>query len=537
MEFTRPLPYQEALRKIGDKSIVGSMLDSQAWGRLPVAIRERAFFSATVESVRFLQRSRDMLTDFMTGATETVIGPDGHPRTALKVGSRADFVKQASEFAIKEGMGPLDPKDVGTLKDIRSQRRLELIFDIQTQQCYSYANWKEGMDPDTLNEFPAQRFIRVNVVIKERIIHKQNEGVVRLKTDLQFWLGMNSPQIGGFGVPWGPWGFGSGMDVEDVDRDEAEDMGLVKPGEELQPVEKDLNEHLEASLRGLDPDILQIAKDTLGNLIEVDGDRIHWLGSNPTPKPAPQPAPAPVPQPQTPPAAPQPPSPAPAPVNAPVPPPQQPLPAPATPSRKAPVSAAIQNKTRGALKTKIDAALQAIDQVHDDGVLPKVPVSETKKSAYGFINWNGNRNNAVPAKMGIRHSGPWPELTMVHETGHLLDLTAITGKGSVATLTKDAVIQPVIQAIKATAKFKELQAVRAASSSPRQRKFYDYLMTDIELWARAYAQFIAIKSPSAELKRQLQSSLQQEPHKQWTDADFAPVQAEIETLFKKLGWI
>lgn len=291
MEFTNPIPYHDAVDKIGSKSIIGSRLNSEQWSLFPVAIQQRAFWSATIEKVRFLQRGRNSIRDFMSGATEDVTGPDGVTRKALKTGSRADFIKQMSEFAVREGMGPLDPKDAGMLKDIRSERRLGLIFDVQTQQAYDYANWKEGQDPDTLNEFPAQRFIRDIEAVRPRPIHQQNEGVVRLKTDLDFWLAMNSPQIGGFGVPWGPWGFGSGMGVEDVDRDEAESLGLISPGDKPQPVEKDFNDHLEASLRGLDADLVQLVKDTLGDLVEINGDTVKWKGDGssvhaPVPEPA-----------------------------------------------------------------------------------------------------------------------------------------------------------------------------------------------------------------------------------------------------------
>ncbi len=278
MQFTKPLPFSEAVDKLGARSPIGAKLTSEEWQRVPLALRERAFFSATIENTRFLQQSRDLLTDFLTGAREEVTLPDGTVTTALKTGSRADFVRQARRFAQEHGLGPVDPDDEGGLRDIKSETRLGLIFDVQTEAAYSYGNWTQGMDRDALDAFPAQRFVREVEVKTPRAIHSQNEGVVRLKTDLQFWLGMNSPVIGGFGVPWGPWGFHSGMGVEDVDRAEAEQLGLLTPGQPVQPIVQDFNDHLKASVKGLDPDLQALLRESFGSEVRFEGDAVWWKG-------------------------------------------------------------------------------------------------------------------------------------------------------------------------------------------------------------------------------------------------------------------
>jgi hypothetical protein len=123
-----------------------------------------------------------------------------------------------------------------------------------------------------LNEFPAQRFIRVMEVKEPRAEHDQYEGAVALKSDLAFWTRINQD----FGVPWGPWGWGCGHDVEDVDRDEAERLGLIHPGQHPDTAVKDFNEDLAASTRGLDGDLLQWLADSFGDQVEFDGDQVKW---------------------------------------------------------------------------------------------------------------------------------------------------------------------------------------------------------------------------------------------------------------------
>ncbi len=274
MQFVKPTKFTEAIKKLGERNVVTSTLDSLAWSAVPTALRERALFSATIENARFLQRAKDALMDWLSGAIETVTLPDGSTTTALAMGSRAQFVRDMSQFAVAEGMGPLRPGDEGTIKDITSQKRLELIFDTQIRMAHDYGNWQQGMDPNVLDEFPAQRFIRVVDVKEERDMHRIFENQVALKTDLNFWLRVNED----FGVPWGPWAWGCGHDVEDVDRAEAEALGLIGPGQAVAPAVKDFNDRLQASATGLDPELEQFLGQAFGDQVEIKDGTISWKG-------------------------------------------------------------------------------------------------------------------------------------------------------------------------------------------------------------------------------------------------------------------
>ena len=261
MQLVKPLPFAEAVDKLGAKSLIGSALSSAEWRDVPVALRERAFFSSQVESVRFLQRGRDSINDFLKSSRDPGAGD------ALKTGSRADFVKEMQDFLAREGV----QRDTGGLTDITSERRLGLIFDTQVRQANDYGYWREGQDPDVLDAFPAQRFIRVLDVKEPRTDHTQYEDQVFLKND-PIWTIINDD----FGVPWGPWGWGCGHDVEDVSRDEAEAMGLLSAGQEVTPDTRSFNENLEASTKGLDPDLLEKLKADFGDQIEITGETIKW---------------------------------------------------------------------------------------------------------------------------------------------------------------------------------------------------------------------------------------------------------------------
>jgi hypothetical protein len=57
---------------------------------------------------------------------------------------RKKFITQIRELAINEGLIPEDDALEGTLQDITSEVRLDLIFRTQMQQARGYAFWKRG---------------------------------------------------------------------------------------------------------------------------------------------------------------------------------------------------------------------------------------------------------------------------------------------------------------------------------------------------------------------------------------------------------
>jgi hypothetical protein len=520
------MPFQEALDRIGIRTPIGSAMLSSEWNDVPVELRQRAFFSSQVENIRFLQRGRDLLDEFLSGEREPLPGGE----TALAVGGRARFVELMREFALNEGMGPLDPEDAGTIKDITSESRLSLIFNTVTQQAEDYGYYRQGMDPDVLNEFPAQRFIRVKAVKQERELHIPYEDKVYLKTD-PIWAKVINHD---FGVPWGPWGWGCGHDVEDVDRDEAEQLGLLKPGQKVEPNTKLFNENLRASTNGLDPDLVEKLKQDLGDQLVIKGDEMRWKSeaSSPTPKVTiPPAAPAPI---------------APAPVQSPaavVPVPAIP-PVPAAPSQTPAlplVSDALDlDKVPKKLKPLVETALDAIDQVHDDGLLSNIPLlakNFKKLGQFRYYTLNGKA-----ADISVNPKGSWPALTTVHEVGHWLDLEAIGSKGSYATLQSgtqpgSGIMKGFLDAAEKTNAIKELRDQLKNASTLWERKHFKYLLKPQEIWARAYAQFIAEESADVQLSTDLASALKAEKFRQWETADFSPLKDEITKLFKSMKWV
>ena len=483
--FISPQPFVEARAKLGDRTPIASDLNSAQWKDVPLEMRERAFFSSTVGVARFLQDAQNMLVDSIDG-TRAV---NDRGESYIKV-DRNKFIAQMRDFAIRNGMGPLDPRDADTLKDIRSVGRLGLIYDVNIQAAHDFGYWKQGMNPDVLNAFPVQRFIRERRVRVPRPYHVANTGAVRRKDDLAFWLNMNRD----FNVPWGPWGYNSGMGVEDGDRAEAEALGLVQRGETIAPIEKAFNENLAASTRGLGLGLVQYLRSAFGDQVTFDGDQVNWT-SQAVAKP-----------------------PAPAASNA--------------ASVKPPVSKALHLYLADPLKSETQHALDIIDSVHTDGDLIAAPVNHGSGSYLGQMSYDLNPKAAFPISFQMA-KGPWPALTMTHEIGHYLDLWALDQNKQFASESSPLLAKwrKVTEASAAYAQIKGksgfiLNATRKA-----------YFLSWRELWARSYAQFIASESSDPKLTAQVAKVRDNDPWRQWADDDFSPIADEIRAIFQKKGWM
>lgn len=251
-----PMYFDESLDFFSKKVLKGEPWSSEEWQQQAPAVRVKSFFSARQENAQFINRAQWAIWEFLTQETEEVTTPNGEKTKALKTGSRADFVKKMRDHMASEGM-TFDDVDRNDVTDIRSSRRLELIFDTNVRQAYGYGQWRQGMSPIIRRQFPAMRFVRRAGVEEKRPRHAASEGDIRLKTDYDWWsYYQNAADIGGFMVPWAPFGFGSQMDQEDVSREEAKAAGLeIK--EDKKPLLPNLNKDLQASVRKMDPDLRQ----------------------------------------------------------------------------------------------------------------------------------------------------------------------------------------------------------------------------------------------------------------------------------------
>lgn len=184
---------------------------------------------------------------------------------------------------------------------------------------------------------------------------------------------------------------------------------------------------------------------------------------------------------------------------------------------------------------RLATAGAAIERVHR---LPEQLPTVRVRAIFGTA---AHRGTFDPATMTIRVNpgADIPELTYVHEIGHYLDLHLLGNGQTPATLFRDDRYVAWWTAITSSRVQPALQtAMRDMTSSEDYRAHAAYLARPIEMWARSYAQWIALRSGDRTLIEQVESQLSSggsDRWRQWDSDDFTAIAAAIDGLLG--GWL
>lgn len=280
-------PFEQAVERMQSRTPVASLARTAQWAQVPSMLRQRAFFSAGVESANFLERTRKLL-EMRAGLEQMRLGNG----KAVWM-DRDNFIDAARKIANESGLPAADGRAFGTLRDIRSLPRLKLIYEVQNEQAAEYARRKADMAPEALDAYPAFALIRVESRAVPRGEPFWNDrwrqagssvgwrgasrnGRAALKTSA-IWQALGN--LGPFGTPYPPFDWGSGMGLSDISRAEAETLGLLRPGQPMPPGEEPpgLTQDLQARV-DVDPAIAARMKAWFGDQVEINGGVARWRG-------------------------------------------------------------------------------------------------------------------------------------------------------------------------------------------------------------------------------------------------------------------
>lgn len=193
----------------------------------------------------------------------------------------------------------------------------------------------------------------------------------------------------------------------------------------------------------------------------------------------------------------------------------------------------------GAEGDAIRTALAAIDGVHSDGPLPTIFVER----ALLRDGMQGGYGADPPYRLVVGASAIFPAFAFVHEVGHVLDHHGL-GNGTAFAADASSQLARWRTAVRSSRAHAIVNALSKSTTLPAEVTAYAaYAIRDIELWARSYQQFIALRSRDAALLQALDAHRRRPPGGKlyiptyWDDDDFAPIAAAIEKLFRRLGWI
>ena len=181
---------------------------------------------------------------------------------------------------------------------------------------------------------------------------------------------------------------------------------------------------------------------------------------------------------------------------------------------------------------QLRALLAAIDAVHGDGALPRIPVRWGVLPRGMVAQYRTTRTSTEAVSLTINPNRSRWMLAAVHEIGHFLDHQGIGDDSTMASRTSPLLL-PWRHAVVESHAYRTL--VEDFGSPP-------YLTDVEELWARSYAQWIALHGGEETLRTQVVQSRGSDPRvavhsAQWHDDDFEPIADEVTRLFRRLRWI
>ena len=251
---------------------------------------------------------------------------------------------------------------------------------------------------------------------------------------------------------------------------------------------------------------------------------------------------------------------------------------------------------KGTKAAELRQAVATMDALLIDGTLPTIDMRHDAKpgqhGVYKFFSGAG-----VPDHVSINPEGDHSGFTALHELGHFLDhqgllprnaegrsagyasrratgsvganwkqasvaadTEAVAAGGVATTAATPITLEPeraavarvtekyiakVFEALDASRALKTLRKRLAKADSAGKSgnaRYYTYLTSPEEVWARAFAQYIVHRSRDAMLRQQLdkertrKAGIKYNP-RQWDDEDFEPIARSMDKLFFKLGWL
>lgn len=269
-----PIPFKAALQAARSRGLLPVSEDtgSAELAQIPPKLRARAVFSARTRHVDHLA--------VIQGLTDRLLDSESLPPEKRVSVPEARQILRAS----LQRLG-YDPADVdarpGSLKDLASTRRLNLILSQNVRAARGFGQVQQGSSEAVLLAFPAQEFIRTQSRDQPRGNWQerwQNAGgrfyggrMIAVKDD-PVWTRLSI-----FGQPWPPFDYGSGMGVRDVSRREALRLGVIQAGSKAPaPPLQDFNDDVasdrpmpSATLRDRIASVLGPAAEVVNGILRI----------------------------------------------------------------------------------------------------------------------------------------------------------------------------------------------------------------------------------------------------------------------------
>ncbi len=230
--------------------------------------------SARVANANYLQEIRDRVGSILEPKQ---VQREGETQTVTEGFNIASARAELKEILQSIGYDPGEKR--GTIQDLSSDQRLNLQLKQNVAAAQGYGDFLQGQSDGALAAFPAQELFRAEDREEPRDWQERwseaggqfYDGRMIATKDDPVW-----EDISAFGTPWPPFDFNSGMWVRDIDRAEAEQLGVIEQGEVVKPTAEDFNATLQASVANLDPEMKKALEEGFGDDVDITGGMAKW---------------------------------------------------------------------------------------------------------------------------------------------------------------------------------------------------------------------------------------------------------------------
>ena len=250
---------------LSNKQLYPTDLDTVGLGRLPLEIRERAFFMATVADAEILDVFQDVVGRVQSGELSLAEG----------------------RWALREGLAELNylpaPGEEGTIKDLRTMQRMNVVIETNAAMARNYAAEKvQAASP----AFPVKELVRMGrSQVPRDWVARWARAYGQLTDAEKRGASIDPPMakvghriwylISRFNAPYAPFDFGSKMGTIARGRAAAKAAGIDLQAS-VAPLPATLNDGLEATPRVKDDALKARMAEKLKGLATWDGQKLTW---------------------------------------------------------------------------------------------------------------------------------------------------------------------------------------------------------------------------------------------------------------------
>jgi hypothetical protein len=308
--LTIPDPYglesSDALTLAKERQLLPTSLSSTEIRELDSGLKARSVFSARTTNATYLSALQTRVERYLAKGYE---GDLATLRVELKKElARAGYTPEKG-FPGDKALG-IPPAKPGSIQDLSSDRRINLILRTQLRLMTGKAQRNAGLDPRTLQRYPAWELIRTLdrevprnwavrwVKVGGTLYGPNKNRMIALKTD-PIWQAIGNPSNfdDALDVDHPPFAYESGMGWQQIKKAECIELGVIIPAPDPSPTPtseatpptpptpeqtppppptpSDFLPPAVTSTDGLTPTILARLKSTLGTALKA-AKKITW---------------------------------------------------------------------------------------------------------------------------------------------------------------------------------------------------------------------------------------------------------------------